>query len=80
MANPFQGKSDEELIALAPGTGIEMTRRLKEATERGAIASTILGTRIWWLNVWLLIFTIAICVLTAVLVAESFGWWRRWVH
>ncbi len=48
--------------------------RALEASERSA---TKLGQRIWWLNLWLLIFTAVICALTIVLVLVELGALRR---
>jgi len=45
-----------------------MMLRPKDATEAQSQAANDLGRRIWWLNVWLLVFTVMICGLTVVLV------------
>jgi len=79
--NPLANWSDARLIAAefersVPPTGAvqaEMMRRLKAAMQESEQSSSKLGARIWWLNLWLLVFTIAICGLTAVLVLAEFG-------
>ena len=78
--SPLERAKDGELVELAGEieTGalaaVEMMRRLKDGIEAQARSSTALGGRIWWLNVWLLVFTIAIFVLTAALLADALGW------
>ncbi len=72
--NPVAAQSDSQLVSSAFASGatqgayaVEMMRRLKDSLERHEKASANLGNKIWWLNVWLLVFTIAIFGLTSVL-------------
>jgi hypothetical protein len=55
-----------------PGVMLEASRRVVKALEASEQSSASLGKRIWWLNLWLLVFTIAICGLTLVLVVAEF--------
>jgi quinol-cytochrome oxidoreductase complex cytochrome b subunit len=70
--NPLEHLSDDELVAEHTVQGAnshhlsEMLRRHKKVTEK-------LGRNLWWLNLLLLLFTIAIAVLTAVEVSS------RWI-
>lgn len=48
--------------------GLQGADALVEAMRRQDASATTLGKRIWWLNLRLLVFTIAICALTAILV------------
>jgi len=59
------------------GAIIEASRRGVKAQEASERSANQLGNRIRSLNVWLLIFTIAICALTVVLVAVELGWITR---
>lgn len=54
------------------GALVDATFDLIESLDQQTQSSTKLGNRIWWLNVWLLLFTIAIFVLTFVQV------WIAW--
>jgi hypothetical protein len=83
--NPYREWSDDTIVGRAAITGsgqvpllAEMTRRLKDVTTEQNRASEKLGGKIWWLNAWLLVFTIAIFVLTGALVAEALGY-LRWL-
>ncbi len=49
------------------GAIVDAFRRMVGALETSERSATQLGTRISWLNVWLLVFTIAIFFLTGVL-------------
>jgi hypothetical protein len=53
------------------GVIVEASRRVVRAQEASERSANQLGKRIWWLNLWLLVFTIAIFALTAVLVWTS---------
>ncbi len=68
--------SEAEIIRSGPPT-IEASRRVVVALKASERSATKLGTRIWWLNLWLLIFTIAICALTIVLLLVELGVMRR---
>jgi len=46
---------------------IEMTRRLMNATVKQSRAAANVGNKIWWLNFWLLVFTVVIAAMTGVL-------------
>ena len=46
---------------------IEMTRRLMNATVKQSRAAENVGNKIWWLNFWLLVFTVVIAAMTGVL-------------
>jgi hypothetical protein len=79
--NPLAGYSDDGLVAEAwqhqarQGVfGIEMSRRLKIAIAEQSRAAEKLGNKIWWLNFWLLVATVAILVLTGVLVWHALRW------
>jgi hypothetical protein len=70
--NPLAGYSDDGLAAEAWSQGarqgvfaIEMTRRLMNATVKQSRAAENVGNKIWWLNFWLLVFTVVIAAMTA---------------
>ena len=70
--NPLAGYSDDGLVAEAWSQGarqgvfaIEMTRRLMNATVKQSRAPENVGNKIWWLNFWLLVFTVVIAAMTA---------------
>ena len=44
---------------------MEMTRRLLNATVKQSRAAANVGNKIWWLNFWLLVFTVVIAAMTA---------------
>jgi hypothetical protein len=80
--SPFSRQTDDQLVrntfSAGGGTsvfGVEMMRRLKDSMDAGNASAAKLGDRIWWLNFWLLIFTIAIFGLTAVLVLSELRLW-----
>ena len=50
------------------GVVVEASRRVVKAQEDSERSATQLGKRIWWLNLWLLVFTVALFLLTGVLV------------
>jgi hypothetical protein len=50
---------------------------LKEALASQEASAAKLGERIWWLNVWLLVITVAIFALTTVQVAVALRWIGR---
>lgn len=73
--NPYADWSDNRLIAEASVTGLaqgamvaEMMRQLKGTTVAQSRVAENLGNKLWWLNLWLLLFTIAIAAMTGVLV------------
>jgi len=73
--NPFADWTDDRLVAVAYVRGatppqaveVEMMRRLRVSIDKQTASSNDLGIKLWWLNVWLLIFTIAIFALTGAL-------------
>ncbi len=72
--NPYADYSDEQLIGEAKtvftGQGAilaEVMRRLKDTIEEQNREAKLLGNRIWWLNLLLLLFTIGIFLLTVIL-------------
>jgi hypothetical protein len=74
--NPFQHCPDDELVGEASsrqgtvgGPLAELMRRLKDAIQALELTSTELNQRIVSLNCWLLRATVAIVVLTVVMVA-----------
>ncbi len=67
VVNTLEHLSDTELVAEHSRQGVN-THFLSEMLRRQMTASADLGNKIWWLNLWLLVFTIAIFVLTSVLV------------
>ena len=56
------------VINHSQGIIVEASRRVVRALEASERSATKLGQRIWWLTLWLLIFTVVICALTIVLV------------
>jgi hypothetical protein len=78
--NPFQDHTDDALVGEAfsrqgtvGGPIAEMMRRLKVAIEIQERTSTELNKRIERLNVWLLVVTVAIGMMTLVQAAAA---WR----
>ena len=69
--NPFTNVSDDELVATHSQHPAD-NHYLSEMLLRHKVESAVLGRRVWWLNVLLLIFTVAICALTGVLVWTAF--------
>jgi hypothetical protein len=65
--NPLKHFSDDELVA-EHSRQVMNTHFLTEMLRRHMKASAELGGKLWWLNVLLLVFTIAICGLTGALV------------
>ena len=59
------------------GALVEASRRVVMAQEASARSAAHLGKRIEWLNWWLLAFTVAICLLTVVLVLVELGVMKR---
>jgi hypothetical protein len=74
--NPLADWSDDRLVAAAYVRGatppqaaeVEMMRRLRVSIDKQTASSNDLGIKLWWLNFWLLIFTIAIFALTGTLI------------
>ncbi len=64
---------EAEKVQLGPGATIEASRRVVIALGASEQSATKLGKRIERLNLWLLIFTIAICGLSVVLVLVELG-------
>jgi hypothetical protein len=69
--NPLAEYSDDGLVAEAWSQGarqgvfaIEMTRRLMNDCKQSHAAENV-GDKIWWLNFWLLVFTVVIAAMTA---------------
>ena len=46
---------------------VEMMRRLRVSIDKQTASSNDLGIKLWWLNFWLLIFSVAIVALTGAL-------------
>ena len=73
--NPLADWSNDRLVAAAYVRGatppqaaeVEMMRRLRVSIDKQTASSNDLGIKLWWLNLWLLIFTIAIFALTGAL-------------
>jgi ABC-type Fe3+-siderophore transport system permease subunit len=65
------------LPSYSQGIVVEASRRVVRALEASERSATELGQRIWWLNLWLLVFTIVICGLTIVLVLGELDVMRR---
>ena len=55
------------------GSVVEAQRRVIVALKASDQSATALGNKIWWLNVWLLIFTVVICALTIV---QAYAAWK----
>jgi len=70
-------RAEAEVGRRGQGAVVEASRRLSVAIDAQDRSATKLGNRIWWLNFWLLIFTIVICGLTAVLVLGELGLLKR---
>ena len=81
-----QDDEDRELIEAAGAVGgttqldaqarhafARLVVRLRDAITQSERSANALGDRIWWLNFWLLWFTIVIFTLTAVLTAVGLG-------
>jgi hypothetical protein len=47
------------------GAFARLSVKLRDAIERSEASANALGDRIWWLNFWLLLFTIAIFALNS---------------
>jgi hypothetical protein len=71
VVNPLAHLTDDELVAAHSQQGVN-THFLSEMLRRHKNTSGELGDKMWWLNVWLLLATIAILVLTLVLVWTTF--------
>jgi hypothetical protein len=74
-SNPYSDFSDDALIGGAAAFGAkpdamigEITRRLKDSVVEQTRAAERLGNKLWWLNFWLLVFTVAIAAMTGALV------------
>jgi hypothetical protein len=74
--NPLADLSDGAVIAEHSQHPADNHYR-SEMLRRHKKGSADLGDKIWWLNRWLLAFTIAICALTIVLVLVELGVMRR---
>jgi len=71
---PWSGLTNAANTGLqGQGGVIEASRRVVKALEASDVSAQKLGKRLWWLNLWLLIFTAAICGLTLVLVLGELG-------
>ena len=75
VVNPYREMSDDSLIGRANVSGAtqgalvgEVTRRLKDSVVEQTRAAERLGNKLWWLNFWLLVFTVAIAAMTGALV------------
>jgi hypothetical protein len=67
IVNPLAHLSNDDLVATHSLHPLD-SHYLTEMLRRHMGASEKLGNKIWWLNLWLLAFTVAIFVLTGVLV------------
>ena len=75
---PWQRLIDEATSGFrGQGEIVEASRRVVKAQEASTRSANELGERIRSLNVWLLIFTVAICGLTVVLVLVEISWIKR---
>jgi hypothetical protein len=70
VVNPLAHLSDDELVADHCKSGAN-SHFLSEMQRRHMTASAGLGDKIWWLNFWLLVATVAILALTIVLVWQA---------
>jgi hypothetical protein len=81
--NPLAHHSADEIVKQHSVSGAnshfvsEMLRRLMMQLATQGTATDALTNRIWWLNMWLLIVTIAIFLLTVVLVVDAVWLHRR---
>lgn len=64
--NPYAHLSDDEIVSRHSREGSN-SHYISEMMRRQTLVSQKLGDRIWWLNLWLLVFTIVIAVLTGAL-------------
>ncbi len=71
VKNPLAHLSDDQLVEEHSRSGAN-SHYVSEMLRRHMVASADLGNKIWWLNLWLLVFTIAIAGLTGVLVWTAF--------
>jgi hypothetical protein len=71
VVNPLAHLTDDELVAAHMQQGAN-SFHLTEMLRRHKVESAVLGHRIGHLNVLLLIFTVVLCLLTAVLVWTAF--------
>ena len=71
VLNPLSHLSDDELVAEHSRQAVN-NHFLGEMVRRHKKGSADLGNRIWWLNLWLLVFTVAMFLLTGVLVWTAF--------
>jgi len=55
------------------GAFARLSVKLRDAIERSEASANALGDRIWWLNFWLLLFTVAIFALTVILTLTGLG-------
>jgi hypothetical protein len=67
VKNPLAQLSDEALVEEHSRSGAN-SHYVSEMLRRHMKASVDLGDKIWWLNLWLLLFTVAIAGMTGVLV------------
>lgn len=81
--NPLERLSETELVAEHCRQGAN-THFLSEMLRRQMNASADLGNKMWWLNLWLLVFTVVISILTGVLVwttaPHAASAWVLWGH
>jgi hypothetical protein len=71
VKNPLAHLSDDQLVEEHSRSGAN-SHYVSEMLRRQMKSSADLGDKIWWLNFWLLVFTIAIALLTGVLVWTAF--------
>jgi hypothetical protein len=75
---PWNRLVDQATAGMAgQGAIVEASRRVVRAQEVSERSANQLGKRIWWLNLWLLAFTVAICLLTVMLVLVELGVMKR---
>jgi hypothetical protein len=65
--NPLAHLSDDEVVYEHSYSGAN-SHFVSEMLRRHMKASADLGNKIWWLNFWLLAFTVAIAAMTGALV------------
>jgi len=76
VVNPLGDHSEDQLVAEHSQHRVD-NHYLTEMLRRHKVESAVLGRRIWWLNALLLIFTVAICALTVVVVLAELGVMKR---
>ncbi len=76
VGNPLEHLPEAELVRQHSNRPAD-NHFLTEMLRRHMTTSQNLGDKIWWLNLWLLVATLAILTLTGVLVWHALRWSGR---